>query len=233
MKTIFENDQLTKSSRVGYAALVMLWSLLPGPAIWCGLHFFKSAAVSYALYHGIALIGIVLGYSLWKDGIRKPSIKQALFLVAATIVFSIAAVFLYRHFGPYLFSKTRAIYVMSEQGWCRELFWPISLYAIIINPIVEELFWRGVVLNALDKLAAPLKWLGIVWSSSAFGLLHYSIARMVVRPEIAFMFIFCLAAFGAILSTIYRKTQSLTLITLIHSLLPDLAAVVLMLQIMP
>ena len=108
----------------------------------------------------------------------------------------------------------------------------ISLYAIFGNPIVEELFWRGVVLNELERAKFPIRHFGMIWSSILYAALHLPIVLLVVGPGIGLGCVLFLAVYGAILAAIYRLTGSIVLAVLTHGLLTDVAAVVLMLRLL-
>lgn len=217
-----------KVSKRVQAILLMCWTLLPCASIWFGLNVFKSAVWTYVLYHGLSLPAICIGWKLWKPTLQKPTLKEIAILIVASILFSLAALGFYDLLGKHLFSGQKAVEVLTRVGWCNQLFWPISIYVVLVNPVIEELFWRGVILNALDRLTAPSKWLGITWSSIAYGALHYSIVTLVVGPVIGFACVFFLSLHGALLAVIYRRTQSIIMVTLVHGMLNDVAAVLLM-----
>ncbi|MBZ0187169.1 MAG: CPBP family intramembrane metalloprotease, partial [Candidatus Obscuribacterales bacterium] len=121
--------------------------------------------------------------------------------------------------------------LLKELGFSKQLFWPLSIYLIVVNPLLEELFWRGVVLNELDDLKLPVKHFGIIWSSLTYALFHYLIFRLVLFPGFAELGIVMLALFGALLAVVYRKTGSIVTTALTHGLLTDLAAIVLILNL--
>lgn len=112
------------------------------------------------------------------------------------------------------------------------MFWPISVYAVVVNPLVEELFWRGIVFNELERWKkVPFKHFALVWSSVAYALFHYLIFRLVLFPVYAEIGIVLLAIYGAMLALIYRKTNSILTTAVAHGLLTDTAAIALMLDL--
>lgn len=221
-----------KTANKARLALILLWSLLPCPLIWLGLHVFKSATWAFALYHGVCLIpAIIVARKSWLPTFRKPTLKQIALLIVAAIGFNAVAVLAYELLGSLMLSNEHVLELLKTLGYSKELFWPMSFYAIIVNPFFEELFWRGVVLNELDKLETPFPHFGIIWSSFAYALFHYPIFKMVMYPGWAELGALLLAVYGAGLAIVYRKTGSIITTALTHSLLTDVAAILLILSL--
>src|SRR5271170_503509 len=152
----------------------MLWALLPCAAMWVGLYQLKSGFWTYALYHGLCLFPAILwGRSLWLPTFLKPTIRDCVLLLVTAIVFSAGAVVGYELIGSMLLSNEHVLELLKEQGITHGPFVFFALYATLVNPLVEELFWRGVVLNALDQAGSSFKYFGIVWSSLLYALFHY------------------------------------------------------------
>ena len=212
---------------------LMLWTLLPIPAIWVGLYVIKSATWAFALYHIICLIpAIIWGQKIWRPSFLKPSRKEMAALLGASVVFSGLALLLYEVLGKKLLSNEETLTLLKTLGYSKELFYPLSFYAIVVNPLVEELFWRGVVFNELEKVKAPFKHFGLIWSSLAYAAFHYLIFRMVLFPIYAEIGTLMLAVYGAVLALIYRKTGSILTTAIAHGLLTDMAAIVLILDLL-
>lgn len=214
------------------ALAIMLWSLAPIPAIWVGLYVLKSAVWAFTLYHGICLIpAIVFGRSNWVPSFRLPTVKECLLLVAASIGFSAVAVLFYELFGQLLLSNEDVIALLKTLGYSKALFIPLSVYAIVVNPLFEEIYWRGVVLNELDRFKTPFRHFGLIWSSLAYAAFHYLIFRMVLFPVYAEIGTLMLAVYGAFLAIIYRRTGSILTTAIAHGLLTDMAAIALILDL--
>jgi membrane protease YdiL (CAAX protease family) len=215
------NEQRTRA--------LMLWALLPCAAMWVGLYDLKSAFWSYALYHVICLApAIVWGRSLWLPTVIKPTVRDCLLLLGAAIVFSAGAVLGYELIGKMLLSNEHVLALLKKQGITGHLFVFFGFYATIVNPILEELFWRGVVLNAFDQAGSRFRYFGITLSSLLYALFHYLIFRLVLFPGYAEVGTLLLAGYGALMALIYRKTGSIVTTALAHGLLTDLACVVLL-----
>lgn len=86
--------------------------------------------------------------------------------------------------------------------------------ALMLAPIGEELFFRGVIQSGLRRMVWPRygswrhRWFAIVLTGFLFGLAHYNNIRDVLP----------LAAFGIILGYLYERTGSLYVPILVHML---------------
>ena len=220
-----------------YARLRELWiiicmMILPYSIIWLGMNFFKSAVVSLALYHGFCLLpGIIWGKNSFLNTLRPPNYLELLGLIVACILFSTGSVSAYERFGDLVLSSPHVFELMKTVGYSRDIFCPISIYIVIINPALEELFWRGFVMNKLDELCPDFPHCGLIWSSFAYGAFHYPIMQLVMYPGWAEFGTILLMIYGGMLGILYRMTKSLLVPALAHSLLTDLSAVLLMLAL--
>ncbi len=220
-----------------YARLQELWiivcmMILPYSIIWLGMNFFKSAVVSLALYHGFCLLpGIIWGKETFKNHLRAPSFLQLLGLVVASILFSITSVLAYLCFGDKVLSSPHVMELMRTVGYNQDIFWLISIYIVLINPILEELFWRGFVITKLDELCPDFPHCGLIWSSFAYGAFHYPIMQLVMYPGWAEFGTIMLMLYGAMLGVLYKKTGKILVPALAHASLTDLSAVILMLAL--
>ena len=212
---------LTKTS------LLVAWTLLPCAAMWVGLYELKNAAWTYALYHGICLIpAIILGQSLWRPTLKLPSLRDFALIAIGSVSFTIGTVLLYEWLGKLVLSNHQVLSLLQEQGLKQNVLWAFGLYAITINPLLEEIFWRGIVFNELER-SVPIKHFGLLWSSAAYALFHYFIFRMVLFPGWAELGTVLLAIYGALLALLYRKSGSILTAALAHALFTDMAVVAL------
>jgi uncharacterized protein len=208
--------------------IIISLSLLPCPVIWAGMNIGKNAVLTLGAYHAICLLpAIIWRRSLWRSDLLPPTTRQSGLLVLASVLFCAATLAIYKLFGDFLLDSNNAITVLREQGYRKEIFLGLSTYFILINPFLEELFWRGVVLNELEQLKTPFRYFPLLWSSFSCAVFHYPILRLILHPPGAELGVLCLSAYGAFLALVYRKTGSLLVATLAHACLTDLAAIVL------
>jgi uncharacterized protein len=214
------------------AAVFLVLTFAPFLAIWLGLYQIHNAVAAFAIYHGICLLpAIIWGRTLWRSSLLLPSGRQSLTLLVSAILFNCLAVFVYEFLGSKLLADQQILDLLNQQGFSKTGFWPLSIYSVVVNPVIEELFWRGVVFNELDRWRLPFKHFAIVWSSALYAGFHYLIFRLVLFPGWAELGILLLAVYGAILALIYEKTGSIVSTALTHGLLTDLAVIVLLLDL--
>jgi hypothetical protein len=208
--------------------VVIVISLLPCLAIWLGVCVIKSAIWSFILYHGLCIVPVIIwARKLWLNDLKFPKPLHLLALFLNSALFCTITLWLYQHYGAHLLNNENALQVLVSQGYRKDLLWPLCLYFVIVNPLLEEIFWRGVILNKLDSLDLPWKHFGLCWSSAAYAAFHYPIFQRVLYPGWAELAILLLTIYGAGLVLLYRRTRSLVLISLAHALLTDLAAIAL------
>jgi membrane protease YdiL (CAAX protease family) len=129
---------LKKQFKIGY--------LLPYAAVWVGLNLFRSAWIALALYHAGILIAVFGGRGLpsffpAQKGCRVKG------LIAAIVLFSLTGpilYYLYPHVvsSPDCLSNTLSSFGLRGSAWIA-----FGLYFILANPILEELYWRGIYLT--------------------------------------------------------------------------------------
>lgn len=222
------SDQVPPEKHPINAPSIVTLCLLPCAAMWYGLYVLKNTNITLGLYHMLCLMpGIILGSSLWRKDLRMPTRKQWLFLALSSVLFNALTVFLYDHIGFLFLKNENVMKLLTELGFQKGHLLVLSLYFIFINSTLEELFWRGAILNQLDRMRAPFKHFGIIVSSIMYGAFHYLILRLVVYPGWAEVGFVMLSVYGALLAVLYRQTRSITMPILAHAFLTDLAAMLL------
>lgn len=137
----------TKESTASLKTIgVVAWTCLPCLAIWIGMYVLKNAFWAYALYHGLCLLpAIVWGKSLWRRSLAWPTGKEMALLIIVSVLFNAATIVLYELIGNKLLSNEQVLALLKQQGCIKEMFWVFGIYSIFVNPLIEELFWRGVI----------------------------------------------------------------------------------------
>lgn len=211
---------------------VLLWTLIPSLTMYVGLYVLNSAVWAFALYHILYLLpGIIIGRALWRTTLLRPTVRGLAMLSVVAVLYSTVSIVGFEILSSLYLDQKEVVALLNRIGWSHNSFWMISIYAVVVNPVLEELFWRGVILNELDRWKVPIKHFGILWSSFTYAMFHYLIFRLVLFPFYAEIGIFMLAIYGAILAWIYRKTGSIITTAFAHGLLADTAAVMLMLNL--
>lgn len=159
-------------------------------------------AILYLL--GYIVIIVALVYSLKRVMNRSfwhwLSRRDALILVGSFLGFLIAEIGLnllnQQFFGQSQTANNQAILsLLTSDRW---IFYLLMFSGIILSPIVEELLFRGYLINAFFK--PQQTWLPIIFSGVVFSLAHLS-------TNIVSFLIY--AVLGMILATIYRRTENL------------------------
>lgn len=203
--------------------IVLIASILPIPVIWIAVHVIKNAVAAYALYHYICLLPVIIwGFDTWRGKVKLLSTKQIVILILLAVASAAGAIIAYLHFGDTVLSSERAMDLLVQFGYSKELVVPISIYIVLFNPVLEELFWRGVILEVSDEAKTHFKHFGLLWSSIFYGALHYPILQRVLYPGWAEFGTLVISCFGAFFAVVCRKTNSVVLPILLHGII-DLA----------
>jgi len=209
--------------------IIVAWSLAPWFCLLLGLHYLHSIFWTFFLYHGCCAIpAIIWKRHHWSQHLGRPTVRQILILAAAVLLFSAYTYFGYHFLGTHIFSKARALASLNSRGF--EISWlvPMSVYFVTVNPLIEELFWRGVVLNELSNKETKLFSTPVLWTNFLFAAWHVLAIRLFVAPLFMYVAVCVVLSVGIFLSWLYRRTNSLILPTLWHALVFDLAVVILL-----
>lgn len=203
---------------------VVLLSLLPLPAAWVGLDRLHSLLWTFVLYHGLCLTpAIAFWRHLWLPSLRTPTSGQ---LRAVTIGFGVlvpAALIAYGRIGAHVLDPGRLTAVLASRGFTGQMLVPLIVYFLVVNAVLEELFWRGVVLNALSEHSGRACAMGARWAAVAFAVWHVVPVGMLLRPGWAAAAVGGIFCAGVFLIGLYRRTGSLAAAILWHGLVFDLS----------
>jgi membrane protease YdiL (CAAX protease family) len=220
---------LTLSPAAMNKSIIIVWSLMTWVFLVIGLHFFKNIWWTFFLYHGCcALPAIIWKRNHWSKHLKRPTFRQAVTVILAAALFGIYTYFTYRYLGPYMFNKTRAMASLTYRGFTMAMLIPLSVYFLTVNPIIEELFWRGVVLNELCEKDTKMFSLPVLWTNFFFAAWHVLVIRLFVAPEFMYIAVCTVMSVGIFLSWLYRRTDSLILPALWHSIVFDMAVIVIL-----
>lgn len=212
-----------------YKALIIFWSLTPWAFLTLGLHWFENIPGTFFLYHFCCLApAIAINRKAWQSHLIAPTRGELLTILVAGAGLATLTYFVYSAYGHILIDKETALTSLHERGYQPGWFLPMSAYFLIVNPVIEELFWRGVVLNELEGENFRLFALSSVWTNCAFAAWHFLVVRLFVRPTFVPLAVLIVVAVGFYLSWLYRKTGSVLVPALWHSLVFDLAVVVML-----
>ncbi len=102
-------------------------------------------------------------------------------------------------------------------------FWLFATYFVAFNPVIEELFWRGLIYEQLkQRMALPA---ALLISSFFFGLWHWVIVQHYFTTGWAILATLLVMVGGVLFAGLYEKTGSLMPPILVHGLGADLPIV--------
>ena len=207
---------------------VVFLTLLPLPAVWLGMYKMDSILWTFALYHGVCLLpAAVWGRKFWRGALRWPTGRQWAALAAAVAVVLPVTLFVYAKIGRELLDSPELLRsVVTERGFQTAWLLPFGVYFVAVNATLEELFWRGVVLNELRGTGEAIWTLGAIWTALTFAAWHYLVLRLLLRPGWAEVTVLGVLGAGIFFAWLYRRTHSIIVPILWHGLLFDFALVV-------
>lgn len=207
--------------------LWLLWALLPLPMVWFGLYQFKAFWLAIVLYGGVVCTLPLIFLKVRKVSRPKPwlafTYSRSLLL---RVVILIALTWLVME-GGWLWFKMSLLdwklfpKLSSDIGIKMDaLFWVLVGYFVILNPIVEECFWRGIIYERL-KIGFP-KINAMLISAALFGGWHWIIIHYFFNPgwQIAITLMVCLG--GIVFAWLYDETDSLLPGIIVHGVGADL-----------
>jgi membrane protease YdiL (CAAX protease family) len=201
-------------------------TLLPWPAVWLGMYRLDSLWVTFLLYHGVCLLPAVLwGRRLWRGAWKMPTPAQWAALAVATSLALPLFLESYVAIGARVLDAHSLLHVVTRRGFAARWLLPLGLYFVPVNAVLEELFWRGVVLNELRGVGGTAWTAGAVWTALTFAAWHWLVIRLLLRPGWAEAAVLGVVAAGLFFSWLYRRTGSIIVPILWHGLVFDLALI--------
>lgn len=209
--------------------IFLFLTLLPWPAVWYGMYELRSILWSFIFYHFVCLLPVVLwGVPLWRQGMKLPTRPQWLVLLGSAAVSVVVGLIALNSFGSLLIDRVDVIKALTSRGYMATWVLPLGAYFVVVNAALEELFWRGVILNELDYLNSRIRLAGEAWTAVTFCTWHWLVLRLLLKPGWAEVAVLGVLLVGVLCSWIYRKTGSILLSILWHALVFDLGLIVIL-----
>ena len=133
---------------------------------------------------------------------RSITFSSLLMILLLTISFRLITLVSFNPIMNYLASKSKMLHYIKEIASQTNPYL-LMLEITLIGPIIEEILFRGIILNGLLKKYSPAK--AILFSSLLFSLIHGNLPQM-----------FNALFFGILLGLIYIKTKSLYAVIFTH-----------------
>lgn len=196
---------------------------VPAILVLIGLAIFRSIPIAVMLYHGFCLVNVALE-GVKVRYVRMPPILEIVAATVAGVVLSFVSVALWRITGD----------LIADPDMCRfrieALHLPVAswglfaAYFLLINPVVEELYWRGLVQERAN--ASGIRADAIV--AIPFSLWHIVPIWMVCGPAAALLGGLGVYVVGVLLTRIYRESRAIGRCICWHAMMADLAVICLM-----
>jgi membrane protease YdiL (CAAX protease family) len=201
--------------------LVFLWMLMPWPVMSWSLYQAHDFRLAFAAYHILCCLLPVAWMSR-----RNPRLELKLGVVwwptvGLVLLGNLAILGLWLLYAPSAFDFEHFRQNLANVGIdpVHHLI-PAGLYFILINPVIEELFWRGLVYRQLRERWGVRP--AMLVSSLFFGAWHWTIAQAFFTPEGALLGTALIVIGGVAFAWLYEKTQQLGSSIVVHSLGADL-----------
>jgi membrane protease YdiL (CAAX protease family) len=198
------------------------------PWVWTaiGLYILHDYRLAILLYEGL---GCLLPYFLFTRSHPsfafqpvKSLLLWGLILMVNVLMLGIAQDIMALFIDlPNFMARIRSIGLNPNE----EFLW-FALYMVIVNPLVEELFWRGMIFEQW-KLKCPANQ-ALIISSLFFGSWHWVIVQHFFAPVWAIGASVCVMLGGLLFGWMYQRTQSLLPAILLHGLGGDLPIIYLL-----
>ncbi len=187
--------------------LLLIFSTLVGQIVWI---FFSILVCMHSFKHGLGR-GMGLSLRRWKFDSARAAIA-CLTAYPACIGLVIVVSLL-------LPAESRKVHILIESWVELQLTGKVLVVisAVVLAPLAEELFFRGVVQSMLRRYFGK-PWPAVIVTSVIFGLLHYKTPQNVPA----------LILFGAVLGYIYERSGRLYPAILTHALFNALPFVALL-----
>lgn len=149
----------------------------PGSDAW---HRSQSAVLLAEVVACAFMVLVLAGSGTPLDRRRGPGLARGLGVGVVGVLALLPIMTLQLQMGEVLWQWTHpdasppthaVLLALDESAWGTWGVVELVLAAVLVAPLVEELFFRGVLLGALWR-HTQLKWFSIVLSSVAFGLVH-------------------------------------------------------------
>jgi len=183
--------QLLQLSPIGVVPLVM-WPTNDAMSTLLSFHVFCMVAfpLIYCYYYRIDIKALV---SIHNTNVKK-QIQIGTILGTLGLLGMFLAFQLYIHlFGKHILIKAK---IPVQFNWYYLSIFSFNLS--IINPILEELFWRIVLEHGAEK-TEPARWIGAL----NYGLYHFFVLDYVIKDALlALILMFCVVILGRIMTYI-------------------------------
>ncbi len=205
--------------------VLFLLMVLPWGWIALGMWGFKNITLTVSFY---MVFGCLVPYVLFVG--KKPRVSKEYFrlpLVLGGVLFGMGTMFIgWALLRDTIFIPGHFITTLKSLGFHKgQHFLLFAFYFVLINPVLEELFWRGLIYHRCRDWMPEQT--AMLVSSIVFGSYHWLILQTSFTPLGAILATVSVIVGGVVFSFFYRKTNSLLAPILVHGLGYDLPIIIL------
>ncbi|HEX5323474.1 MAG TPA: type II CAAX endopeptidase family protein [Capsulimonadaceae bacterium] len=212
----------TASAKASVTPTVLL-GLLPWAAAWLGSYSLHSAVAAFLFYHLLCLTAWAL-YRRRYGRFPSQSVARArwiaMVLIAALIM---GTTYFALGWLGWLVNPAHIRTALTSQRVGPTVLDYAALFAYfaVVNPIAEELFWRGTIYQQMRRegLNAPR---AALVSALLFGSWHWLIVRLFFPAGWAIVITLGIVAAGAVFATVFERTRSIAFSIALHALAADI-----------
>jgi membrane protease YdiL (CAAX protease family) len=190
-----------------------------------GLYRYGSGQVSFCLYQ-LFCIGACFALRKKIAPLSEPYLPSFAWptAIAGSIIVCVSTWFVSPHMG-WLFepSRIRTTLAAVGLGISAASLRKLVIGLVLLNPIVEEHFWRRNLFLGFRSAGWTLRRSAIT-SGALFGAMHWLVLRLLFSPLNAVLITLVIAIFGCFLAIIYNRCGALPLVIFIHAFAGDAAA---------
>ena len=196
---------------------------VPATLVYVGLRILHSIPMAVILYHGFCLVTIALA-GVRVRTIRIPHVFELVAASIAGVLLSFVSVALWRLTGDLIADPDISRIQIEAFGLPVASWGMFAAYFMFVNPVIEELYWRGVVQERAKALGIRRDTIVAV----PFSLWHIVPIWLICGPVAAMLGGIAVYAVGVLLTFIYRQSRSFGRCIAWHAMMADLAVISLM-----
>lgn len=212
-----------RSAGAGWIATL---GLAPWLAAWLGSYALHSAVAAFLFYHLLCLAGAGVYRNRYGPLERRAATRRSWIILAIAAGAIMAAVyFLVGALGLFgwLIDPVHIRQALAAQ---RIPAWPpdyaaLFLYFAAVNPIAEELFWRGTIYAGLRRAGETVPRATLI-SAVLFGSWHWLIVRLFFAPIWSIVITLGIVAAGVVFAMVYERVRSLAFSIFLHAFAADI-----------
>lgn len=193
---------------------------VPALLVFIGLVGFRSIPLAVFLYHGFCFINIVIA-GKQKGILRVPSPIELILAGLSGVLLSLVSVGIWRLTGDLIADPDLCRINVEELRLPIERWSLFSAYFMVVNPVIEELYWRG---NVQER-ARDFGLFRDEVVAIPFSLWHVVPIWVICGPVAAILGGLAVYFVGILLTLMYRQSRSLGRCIAWHAMMADLAVV--------